>query len=604
MAGEQDTDVWAGTELAGNAASAAPSQPSADQDEDIWSGTEFSPKAPTQAPVSGAPSTAAPSVGAALQPVGEKEPEYMPWTDVATSAVKAAPESALEFGKSIVQPILHPIQTAESIGEIGKGIYSKAAGALGVTQAPEQKAKDEAAINAIANFYRDRYGSVERFKHAFAQDPVGVLADASTVLTGGELALARAPGAIGKVGEIAGAVGRAVDPIANLMQIPAAAMKGVSYATNIPLAFQTGTSMKSLNQAFEAGLNSNPVFWEHLHGAGTPEDVVKSVRQAVGQIAQNRSDEYLRGMDQIKAGTSTTPLPYNKVDQAIQDANNVAYYKGSVKNQDAANVLNDINNVVMDWRTNPQIIGNIADFDALKQRIRDAGYSSTMPNTPARKIVDDIANAAKDTIPDKRYADVMEQYGQMTSKLNDLNRELLSGKSTGAQIRKIMKAQDDAYKSNLMSQVAAVDPNIPFMIAGQELRQILPAGLVGKLFGAGLSYGVYNLATSPGAIAAGLMSSPRVVGTMQYGLGKAAGVPSKIREALPYPELAAQAGEAARLAPQQPDNTRQQRATGGAVNLKALATAARKAVTRSTEELLRAPDEHVVKALEVANRHI
>jgi len=31
---------------------------------------------------------------------------------------------------------------------------------------------------------------------------------------------------------------------------------------------------------------------------------------------------------------------------------------------------------------------------------------------------------------------------------------------------------------------------------------------------------------------------------------------------------------------------------------------ARKAVTKSTKNLLRAPDEHVVKALEVANRQI
>jgi hypothetical protein len=49
---------------------------------------------------------------------------------------------------------------------------------------------------------------------------------------------------------------------------------------------------------------------------------------------------------------------------------------------------------------------------------------------------------------------------------------------------------------------------------------------------------------------------------------------------------------------------RPQRATGGAVNLRALANMARKAVTKSTENLLRVPDEHVVKALEVANRQI
>ena len=46
------------------------------------------------------------------------------------------------------------------------------------------------------------------------------------------------------------------------------------------------------------------------------------------------------------------------------------------------------------------------------------------------------------------------------------------------------------------------------------------------------------------------------------------------------------------------------RASGGAVNLKALANAAKKAVCKSTEDLLQTPDAHVVKALKVANRHI
>lgn len=46
------------------------------------------------------------------------------------------------------------------------------------------------------------------------------------------------------------------------------------------------------------------------------------------------------------------------------------------------------------------------------------------------------------------------------------------------------------------------------------------------------------------------------------------------------------------------------RASGGAVNLKALAAAAKKAVCKSTEDLLQAPDAHVVRALKVATQHI
>ena len=49
---------------------------------------------------------------------------------------------------------------------------------------------------------------------------------------------------------------------------------------------------------------------------------------------------------------------------------------------------------------------------------------------------------------------------------------------------------------------------------------------------------------------------------------------------------------------------REARATGGAVNLMALSKAAKKHVTRSTEDLLNEDDSTVTRALEVANKHI
>lgn len=52
------------------------------------------------------------------------------------------------------------------------------------------------------------------------------------------------------------------------------------------------------------------------------------------------------------------------------------------------------------------------------------------------------------------------------------------------------------------------------------------------------------------------------------------------------------------------EEQRPARATGGAVNLKALAKSAKDHVTSSTEKLLGTDDETVAKALEVANRHI
>jgi hypothetical protein len=69
--------------------------------------------------------------------------------------------------------------------------------------------------------------------------------------------------------------------------------------------------------------------------------------------------------------------------------------------------------------------------------------------------------------------------------------------------------------------------------------------------------------------------------------------------------VAGQRQQEQRLAPEE-ENTggRTPRATGGAVNLMALSKAAKKHVTRSTEDLLNEDDSTVTRALEVANKHI
>jgi hypothetical protein len=52
------------------------------------------------------------------------------------------------------------------------------------------------------------------------------------------------------------------------------------------------------------------------------------------------------------------------------------------------------------------------------------------------------------------------------------------------------------------------------------------------------------------------------------------------------------------------EDQRPARATGGAVNLKALARLAKKTITQSSESLLQKPDEHVARALAIAGREI
>jgi len=118
--------------------------------------------------------------------------------------VSNIPESAAEFGSNLIQPFLHPIDTAESIYKLGSGAVQKLI--------PGEQGNEQYA-DAMGQFVSDRYGSIEGFKETAKTDPVGVLADISMVLTGGGTAAARAPGIIGKAGRATQKVGKATEPL-------------------------------------------------------------------------------------------------------------------------------------------------------------------------------------------------------------------------------------------------------------------------------------------------------------------------------------------------------------------------------------------------------
>src|SRR5580765_7192095 len=99
---------------------------------------------------------------------------------------------------------------------------------------PEYKAardKIEENFDQMKDFYVERYGSLEGFKKALIEDPVGVLLDATTVLTGiGGVARgvgavtsrvgARTVGeAVTRAGEVATKAGLAIDPINQALNV-------------------------------------------------------------------------------------------------------------------------------------------------------------------------------------------------------------------------------------------------------------------------------------------------------------------------------------------------------------------------------------------------
>ena len=88
------------------------------------------------------------------------------------SAAKNLGPSAAQFGKDIVQPFIHPIQTVKDLGALGQGIYG--------LFIPGEQANEDVA-RAVGEYFADRYGGIDNIKRTFASDPVGFIADATVI---------------------------------------------------------------------------------------------------------------------------------------------------------------------------------------------------------------------------------------------------------------------------------------------------------------------------------------------------------------------------------------------------------------------------------------
>ena len=547
----------------------------------------------------------------------------MELSEVGSQALQNLPRSAKEFGHAIVQPFMHPQETAEALGKVGTGLYSKAQGALGVTQDATKKASDEAAVNAIGDFYKQRYGTWENAKRAIAEDPVGVLADASMVLTGPEIALARVPGVVGDVAKIAGTVGRVADPLNIALQVPKAATKAVSTAINAPAAIQSGEAFKSLQAAHEAGVTRDPAFWEHYSDPSKGRELVGAVKSEVSDLRKEASDNYVRGMS---AEDATRPLGYDLVDKALNEAKNRAYKNidprtgiGEGRSPALERTYQALEDAVLGARTNPNNKNTIVDFDNLKQSIRNYGREAAKGDRDSLDMMSKVANSAKETImhPDfgksEGYAKHMENWGDAVDNIGNIEGNLLAGRRDDTKLNKLLKGYKTGKNEDILQQLYERNPSLAPAIAGYDLSNWLPGGLRGNIVSSMIygGSGFINpaLLLHPGhlahVVAANALSSPKLMGGVNYGLGRAGAAPSDIYKIAPYAPAASRLGEDTEIA------NRPQRASGGRISpeskadaLVRAADAAKKDINKGTEALLDQPDETITRALAVAKKNI
>ena len=481
----------------------------------------------------------------------------MPVSTMLDQAVKNVPASALKYGKDMAQAVIHPVDTAESLGKLVLGVIQKGANAA---VSPETQLKMggsfgseyEPRADAVGKFFADRYGGAENLKKTIATDPVGFASDASAVLTVGGSALSKAPGKIGAMGTAIKETGQTINPLNIAIETVKPVAKFGGKLVSGAVGQTTGTSGESIRTAAKAGMKGGDVaddFQANLRGNVPMENVVSDAKGALSNIKQGRSAEYRTGMGNV--AKDTTVLDFNDIDAAVTKAAQVKTFKGQSLSPKTAAISKEIIDTVEDWKKlDPGEFHTAEGLDALKQKIGNI-RDGTQYGTPDRVIADQAYRAVKERIVQQapEYGKVMKDYEVASDLIREMEKTLsLNPKaSIDTSLRKLQSVMRNNANTNYGKRVDLAEmleeagaANLMEKLSGQMLSSSTPRGLA-KLYPTATGMAAFM---NPYALAALPLESPRLMGEAAYYAGKGAGAAGDIYNTLPAgtSQMAQQAG--------------------------------------------------------------
>ena len=566
----------------------------------------------------------------------EKDYAAMPWSEVASSAAKEAIPSFGRALKAIPEAVINYEETGQALKQAVQGAGSKIRGAFGEKQDPAQKAETEGIINAMM----EPFTSVAGFKKALATDPFSVLSTAAIPVTGGAAGLAKgaqlagtattAGKALSGLSKAAGTTATLMDPLSTTL----AAGKLAGEKIAIPTAKKTasvasGIGPESLEQIYQAGKSPDQAikngFNTWAKGEGNSVDLSQDMAKSLSKLKADEFKSWRSSKEGILA--DKTDVSFDPVFKAIREAKDVIGDPRTATGSSAQahRILSRLEDEIASRAASApgSIERSLGAFDQLKRTLwNDSKKLPPMAASAYNTVRNGVSEAIGAAAP--KYPGLMHDYQALLDNLNNIKSTLGTKDNVAAtsEILKLIRAQNDVSKNQLISQLAKYDPTIPYKIAGAAVNQAVgnPAGWTQALTAAqwanlGAALGSMN----PAHIAAAtlgiggqrLFGSPQNVSAVTYTAGKIAG--SKPVQVLEEAAPAITAGRRAIQGPLQRtqdeelmEQFRPQRASGGRVSdkLVTMVDRARKNINNQTESLLSTHDNHVARALEIANQNL
>ena len=446
---------------------------------------------------------------------------------VASGAITNFPSSFGNLVSNVVSAVTSPIETGKAVLDLGAGILQNVLPERLVKAVGEDKQSREVA-SKVGQFYVDRYGSVEGAKRAIAEDPAGVLADLSTVLTGGSMVAPRA------VAQPLARVASTIDPLAATVRATGAVASAAGKNVIAPiLGTTTGAGRESISQAFQAGQkggSSAEQFRANISGRADPAEILTIAKENLDELNRIKQAEYRSGMVNVKNDKSI--LDFTDIDNSLVNSTKKVTFKGKIVNEEAAKQLQQAKAIVDDWKSlDPVEFHTPEGLDALKKRVGDVLEGIPFEQKVARSSVGDIYNSIKSTIKKQApsYDKTMKAYADATEQIKEVEKALSLGKkaSIDTATRKLQSLMRDNVQTNYGQRTSLARDlqrigGTEFMpgLAGQALASPVPRGLQ-SIATVPSSYLAYGAGGIPGAVANLALSSPRLMGEAAYGVGAA-----------------------------------------------------------------------------------
>jgi len=454
------------------------------------------------------------------------------WGTVAAEAVGNFLPSVGKMAGDIATAVANPVDTLTGIADLGAGalqniVPTSVKNAIDKMDFNPQAAKRAQGVaDAVGQQYKQKYGTMEGFKKALATDPASVLADASTVLTGGATVAPKLATAA-----------RAVDPLVMALRAGKGVVNAATPVVKNTLGMTTGAGGEAISQAYQAGKAGGKqaeYFRDNLTGKVPYQDVIDTAKQNLDQMKIQKNQEYKSGMVDISNDKST--LSFNGIDKALNAASDFGQYKGQVTNPKVAQAVSDATDIVNQWKSlDPVQFHTPEGMDKLKQSVGSVLESIPFEQRQARTAVSNIYNSISNEIKAQAptYEKTMRKYGDAAGQIKEIEKALSLGPtgkfSADTAMRKLQSLMRNNVNTNYGNRLdlagqleAGGGQQIMPALAGQALSSPIPRGLQGTgVGGGGIATGAV-LGGFPGVAAGMALASPRIVGEGAYRTGQLA----------------------------------------------------------------------------------